>query len=100
MRPNLPNSISIFRILMIPLFMVFALGQFPAGDIVALVVFVVASVSDFVDGFLARRWHQVYGAGSLLDPLADKLLVIAALLCLVQFDVAAVAVTCPPGLLW
>jgi CDP-diacylglycerol---glycerol-3-phosphate 3-phosphatidyltransferase len=86
MRPNLPNSISVFRILMIPLFMVFALGDIPAGDIVALVVFVVASVSDFIDGFLARRWHQTTVLGAFLDPLADKLLVIAALLVLVQFD--------------
>jgi len=86
MRPNLPNSISIFRIAMIPLFMVFALAEIPAGDIVALVVFVIASVSDFIDGFLARRWHQTTVLGAFLDPLADKLLVIAALLVLVQFD--------------
>ena len=84
MRPNLPNSISVFRVLMIPLFMVFALADVPAGDIVALVVFVIASVSDFIDGFLARRWHQTTVLGAFLDPLADKLLVIAALLCLVQ----------------
>ncbi len=84
MRPNLPNSISIFRVLMIPLFMVFALGDIPAGDIVALVVFVIASVSDFVDGYIARRWNQTTVLGAFLDPLADKLLVIAALLCLVQ----------------
>jgi CDP-diacylglycerol--glycerol-3-phosphate 3-phosphatidyltransferase len=86
MRPNLPNSISVFRILMIPVFMVFALGHIPAGDIVALVAFVVASVSDFIDGFLARRWHQTTVMGAFLDPLADKLLVIAALLVLVQFN--------------
>lgn len=84
MRPNLPNSISIFRIVMIPLFMVFALAEIPGGDIVALVVFVTASVSDFVDGFLARRWHQTTVMGAFLDPLADKLLVIAALVCLVE----------------
>ncbi len=71
---------------MIPVFMVFALTDVPAGDIVALVVFVTASVSDFVDGFLARRWHQTTVLGAFLDPLADKLLVIAALLCLVQFN--------------
>jgi len=85
MRPNLPNSISIFRIAMIPLFMVFALADIPGGDIVALCIFVIASVSDFIDGFLARRWHQTTVLGAFLDPLADKLLVIAALLCLVQF---------------
>jgi CDP-diacylglycerol--glycerol-3-phosphate 3-phosphatidyltransferase len=71
---------------MIPLFMVFALTDVPAGDILALVVFVTASASDFIDGFLARRWHQTTVLGAFLDPLADKLLVIAALLCLVQFN--------------
>ena len=85
-RLNLPNAISIFRVAMIPLFMVFALAEIPAGDVVALVVFVTASLSDFVDGFLARRWHQTTVLGAFLDPLADKLLVIAALLCLVQFN--------------
>ena len=85
MRPNLPNSISIFRIVMIPIFMVFALVEVAGGDIVALCVFVLASLSDFVDGFLARRWDQTTVLGAFLDPLADKLLVIAALLCLVQF---------------
>ncbi len=59
---------------MVPVFMVFALGDVPAGDIVALVVFVLASVSDFVDGYLARRWHQTTVLGAFLDPLADKLL--------------------------
>jgi CDP-diacylglycerol---glycerol-3-phosphate 3-phosphatidyltransferase len=86
MRRNLPNAISVFRVAMIPLFMVFALTNVPGGDIVALVVFVTASVSDFIDGFLARRWHETSVMGAFLDPLADKLLVIAALLCLVQFN--------------
>ena len=86
MRRSLPNAISVFRVAMIPLFMVFALTHVPSGDIVALVVFVTASVSDFIDGFLARRWHETSVLGGFLDPLADKLLVIAALLCLVQFN--------------
>jgi CDP-diacylglycerol---glycerol-3-phosphate 3-phosphatidyltransferase len=86
MRPNLPNSICLFRILMVPVFMVFALADVPAGDLVALVVFVLASVSDFVDGYLARRWHQTTVLGAFLDPLADKLLVIAALVCLVELN--------------
>ncbi len=83
MRPNLPNSISIFRVLMIPVFMVFFLGV-PGGDIVALCAFVIASLSDFVDGWLARRRHQTTILGAFLDPLADKLLVTAALVSLVQ----------------
>jgi CDP-diacylglycerol--glycerol-3-phosphate 3-phosphatidyltransferase len=86
MRPNLPNSISIFRVVMIPVFMVFLLGDIPGGDVVALVVFVVSSLSDFVDGYIARRWHQTTVLGAFLDPLADKLLVTAALVSLVELD--------------
>jgi CDP-diacylglycerol--glycerol-3-phosphate 3-phosphatidyltransferase len=86
MRPNLPNSISIFRVLMVPVFMVFVLVDIPGHDIVALCVFVVASLSDFLDGYLARRRHQMTVLGAFLDPLADKLLVMAALVSLVALD--------------
>jgi CDP-diacylglycerol---glycerol-3-phosphate 3-phosphatidyltransferase len=82
----MPNSISIFRVVLVPLFMVFVLVDMPAGDIVALVIFVIAAVSDMLDGYLARRWKQTTVLGAFLDPLADKLLVIAALVCLVQLD--------------
>lgn len=84
MRPNLPNSISLFRVLMVPVFMVFLLAAVPGGDVVALFVFLVAAASDFLDGYLARRSRQVTVMGAFLDPLADKLLVIAALVSLVQ----------------
>ncbi|NLO28349.1 MAG: CDP-diacylglycerol--glycerol-3-phosphate 3-phosphatidyltransferase [Actinobacteria bacterium] len=83
MRPNLPNSISLFRVLMVPVLMVFLLVDVPGGDIVALFVFLVAAASDFLDGYLARRSHQTTVLGAFLDPLADKLLVIAALVSLV-----------------
>lgn len=84
--PNVPNCITIFRVLMIPVLMVFLLVEIPGGDVVALVAFVVASMSDFVDGYLARRWHQTTILGAFLDPLADKLLVTAALVSLVELD--------------
>jgi CDP-diacylglycerol--glycerol-3-phosphate 3-phosphatidyltransferase len=82
-RPNLPNSISLFRVLMVPVLMVFLLADVPAGDIVALCVFLVASASDWLDGYIARRRHQTSIVGAFLDPLADKLLVTAALVSLV-----------------
>jgi CDP-diacylglycerol--glycerol-3-phosphate 3-phosphatidyltransferase len=86
MRPNLPNSISLFRVLMVPVLMVSMLADNRASDIIALVVFVAAAGSDSLDGYLARRRHQTTVMGAFLDPLADKLLVIAALVTLVQLN--------------
>ena len=86
MRPNLPNSISLFRVLMVPVLMVSMLADTPASDIIALVVFLAAAGSDSLDGYLARRRHQTTVMGAFLDPLADKLLVIAALVTLVQLN--------------
>jgi CDP-diacylglycerol--glycerol-3-phosphate 3-phosphatidyltransferase len=86
MRPNLPNSISLFRVLMVPVLMVFMLVDVPAGDIIALIVFVLAAGSDSLDGYIARRRHQSTVMGTFLDPLADKLLVTAALVALVSLD--------------
>jgi len=83
-RLNLPNAISLFRVAMVPVLMVFLLADIPAGDIVALGVFVVAAASDWLDGYLARRRHQTSIMGAFLDPLADKLLVTAALVSLVE----------------
>ncbi|MCX8032918.1 MAG: CDP-diacylglycerol--glycerol-3-phosphate 3-phosphatidyltransferase [Thermoleophilia bacterium] len=82
--PNLPNAITLFRVAMVPLLMVFLLVHIRGSDVVALVVFLAAAASDFVDGFLARRWRQTSMVGAFLDPLADKLLVTAALVSLVQ----------------
>lgn len=85
-RPNLPNSISLFRVLMVPLLMVFLLVDMPGGDIIALVIFVIAAASDSLDGYIARRRRQTTVMGAFLDPLADKLLVTAALVALVGLD--------------
>lgn len=94
MRPNLPNSITIFRILLIPVFMVFLLGELPFGDdparsdelsaLISAGIFVLAAASDSLDGYFARRRRQVTVLGAFLDPLADKLLVSAALLALIE----------------
>lgn len=80
---NLPNAITIARIALVPLFVYFAYQDTRSGAYSAFAVFVVASVSDFVDGYLARRGATITSTGEFLDPLADKLLVGAALVALV-----------------
>ncbi len=96
MRLNLPNSITIFRILLIPVFMVFLLGSLPLGAdkaradelsaLLAALVFGLAAASDSLDGYFARRRRQITVLGAFLDPLADKLLVSAALLALIELQ--------------
>ena len=83
---NLPNWLSVGRILLIPVFMVALLGQLPQGDLVAVVIFAVAAGTDKLDGYLARSRQETTTFGVFLDPLADKLLVSAALISLVELD--------------
>lgn len=84
---NLANKITLFRVFMIPIFLVVYLGNFltePTRSIVAGVIFVVASASDWLDGYIARSRNLVTNFGKFADPLADKLLVCAALVCMVE----------------
>lgn len=82
---NLPNKITIFRMCMIPFFLVFFLNDtIPGGSWIALAIFIVACLSDAVDGHLARKYNLVTNFGKFMDPLADKLLVCTALLCFVE----------------
>jgi CDP-diacylglycerol---glycerol-3-phosphate 3-phosphatidyltransferase len=81
---NVPNSITFFRVVLVPVLMAFLLVDMQYGDIFALVVFVLAAASDSLDGYLARRFHQTTTVGMFLDPLADKLIVTAALISLVE----------------
>ncbi len=83
---NLPNLLTVLRIMLVPVLVVALLGNTPAGDVLAAVVFALASLTDFVDGYLARTRDSVTTFGKLMDPLADKLLVIGALLCLVSLQ--------------
>ena len=85
---NLANSITIARILLIPVFLVFLLGGLPEpyGDIAAAAVFILAAATDKLDGYVARRSKQITTLGQFLDPLADKLLIAAALIALVAQD--------------
>lgn len=80
---NLPNAISAARVLLVPVFLLFAFGDSAGAKVAAFVVFLVASLSDILDGYLARRNDQVSRLGQFLDPTADKLLVGAALVALV-----------------
>ena len=85
MKLNLPNLLIFFRILLIPVFLYFILHTGPDESLfrwIALIVFLVASFTDFLDGLLARRWNTVSSFGKLMDPLADKMLVSAALVAL------------------
>lgn len=79
------SKITMIRIAMIPLFFVAMLVEFPYHDIASLVIFAAASVTDGIDGYIARKYNQVSDFGKFIDPLADKLLVMAALVIFVQW---------------
>lgn len=83
---NLPNLITLVRILLIPVFVIFFITPTPDRSLSAAVIFVVAAITDLLDGFIARRTGQVTKLGKLLDPIADKLLVLSALILLVNVD--------------
>lgn len=71
---------------MVPIFMFFLLTKFPYGKYIAVTVFVIAAMTDGLDGYIARKWKQVTNFGKFVDPLADKLLVTAALISLVELN--------------
>jgi len=81
---NWPNLLTVIRILLVPVVVVALLGSTREGDVFAAIVFAVASATDFVDGYLARSRGSVTTFGKLMDPLADKLLIVAALISLVS----------------
>lgn len=83
---NLPNKLTVLRVCMVPFFVLFMLVPIAgeASKWVALFLFVTASFTDFLDGYLARKNHLVTDFGKFMDPLADKLLVCSALICFVE----------------
>ena len=90
---NLPNSLTVMRIFLVPLLVVVLLTQFEGRmifgvpkEIVGAAIFGIASLTDWADGYLARRRKQITPFGQLIDPLADKLLILAALFSLVQME--------------
>jgi CDP-diacylglycerol--glycerol-3-phosphate 3-phosphatidyltransferase len=92
---NLPNTLTTARIFFIPLLVVVLLTKFEGQlifgvrkELIGAAIFGLASLTDWLDGYLARRRHQVTALGQLMDPVADKLLIMAALISLVQMDLA------------
>ena len=81
---NLPNKLTLFRVILIPFFVLFMLVDITAYDKwIALAIFIIASLTDLLDGKIARKYNLVTNFGKFMDPLADKLLVCSALICLV-----------------
>lgn len=97
---NLPNKITVFRILLIPVFMIIMLAGFdwgtieaagtklPVSHLAGALLFIFASATDWVDGYFARKYNLITDLGKFLDPLADKLLVSAALIILTELGLA------------
>ena len=84
---NLPNKLTMFRVILIPFFVVFLLVDITSVDKwIALAIFIVASLTDMLDGKIARKYNLVTNFGKFMDPLADKLLVCSALICLVALE--------------
>lgn len=87
---NTPNKLTVFRVILVPFYMLFMLLEsIPYHFIIAFVLFVVASVTDLIDGKMARKNAQVTNFGKFLDPLADKILTTAALVCLLQMGLCS-----------
>lgn len=84
---NLPNKLTMFRVVLIPFFVLFMLAPITSVDKwIALGIFIVASLTDLLDGKIARKYNLVTNFGKFMDPLADKLLVCSALICLVALS--------------
>ena len=83
---NLPNKLTIFRVILIPFFVFFLLvpDVVPYSNYIAVAIFIVASLTDLLDGKIARKYNLVTNFGKFMDPLADKLLVCSAMICLIQ----------------
>jgi len=85
---NLPNALTLFRIFLVPILVVVLLTKFTGREYVGLAIFLLAAITDFLDGWLARKYNEVTRLGMLLDPIADKLLVSCAFISLVELKLA------------
>ncbi|HKO59086.1 MAG TPA: CDP-diacylglycerol--glycerol-3-phosphate 3-phosphatidyltransferase [Thermoanaerobaculia bacterium] len=85
---NLPNSLTLFRIFLVPFLVVVLLTKFSGREYAGLGIFLVAAITDFLDGYFARRMKKITRLGALLDPIADKLLMSAAFISLVELGLA------------
>lgn len=84
---NLPNKLTVIRIVLVPFYLAAMTVEFRFHFIVAAAIFIVASLTDFLDGKIARKYNQITVFGKLCDPLADKMLTTAALLAFMQLDI-------------
>lgn len=85
---NVPNALTLFRIFLVPFLVVVLLTKFSNREFVGLGIFLVAAITDLFDGYLARKYNQITKLGILLDPIADKLLMSAAFISLVEIGLA------------
>ena len=85
---NLPNALTVLRIVLVPVLVVVLLTEFEDKEWYGLGLFLLAAATDFLDGFIARRWQKITRLGKLLDPAADKILIAAAFISLVELGVA------------
>jgi len=81
---NLPNTLTLFRICLIPLIVILLLTSYEGNEVLLLALFIFTALTDTLDGFLARRWNQITVFGELIDPLADKLLIASMFICMVE----------------
>lgn len=84
---NLANKLTMIRMILVPVFLIFSLVDTMTGHIIALSIFVIASLTDKLDGYIARKYNQITDFGKFMDPLADKLLVTCALILLVEKNI-------------
>ena len=86
---NLPNKLTVLRVILVPFFVLFLLGadyMGPFSPYIALIIFIVASLTDMLDGKIARKYNLITNFGKFMDPLADKLLVCSAMICFIELD--------------
>lgn len=86
---NVPNFLTFLRILAIPILIIILLSQFRGSELIGFAIFLIAVLTDMLDGIWARRKNQITTVGKLLDPIADKLLIASALICLVELGTVA-----------
>lgn len=86
---NLPNKLTLFRIFLIPIFIIVMMINIPSKFLIACIIFIIASVTDAMDGHIARKYNLITDFGKFMDPLADKLLVISALTTMIEYGLVA-----------
>ena len=86
---NLPNKLTLLRICLIPVFVILMLSQVSNFFLISCIIFIIASITDFLDGKIARKYNLVTDFGKFFDPLADKLVVLCALICMIEYDLVA-----------